>query len=105
MHEHPFGPPLHIDFVITYQDENKTTGYWYIIWIRTADELYVWRKMKNGNWVRLSPIYTIPELHNNPNPNINYKAWANKEERERLDKLLIDHMMKKGYSGYPYVYW
>jgi hypothetical protein len=54
-----FTPPLHIDFILTYADEKKKRGYWFLTWIFGPDKVVVWCKLHDGNW-RLE----TPSAHN-----------------------------------------
>jgi hypothetical protein len=111
-------PLLHIDFIVTFQNEHKTTGYWFLTWIRGKNSVEVWRKRVNRGW----------SLEGGTVNDMQYKEWAKKddlfnkrqdvfyrdiaiilaipEKANELDKILFDHMSNNGipYKS-PYKYW
>ena len=101
--------PLHIDFVITYQDEQTTTGYWFMTFINDPKDCKVWYKASNGNWYRTTEarieedtfVHYYPIEYAYPSK----KAQADLEEQAFMDKLLDDHLSARRYRCWPFIYW
>lgn len=112
-------PPLHIDFVITFQNKNKTTGYWFLTWINGPSDIHVWRKTEKGEWcLAAGTLYDMNlEIGKSPDnsPVIKRKdveyfstglIRAIPEKASELDRILFDYMNANGipYKS-PYKYW
>jgi hypothetical protein len=104
-----FPKPLHIDFVITYQDKTKTTGYWFMTFIIGPKDCKVWYKARNGNWYLTGSVCFDEDnfSHSYQGDGIfpNSKAQANHNEQTAMDKFLGEHLRAGGYLCKPYVYW
>lgn len=113
-------PPLHIDFVITFQNKHKTTGYWFITWINGASRIEVWRKLeKSGGWCLAAGTVDDMNLEIGMSPDnspvikrkdVEYFTTgiirAKPEKANELDRILFDYMNANGFPyASPYKYW
>ena len=112
--------PLHIDFVVTFQNKQKTIGYWFITWINGKNSVEVWRKKMDRGW----------SLEADNANHMDYKRWANDtnnfdpnkrhdvnyiedgfifakfEKASELDDILFSYMNNNGFPYKPpYKYW
>ena len=104
-----FTEPLHIDFVITYQDEKTTTGYWFMTFINGPKDCKVMFKAHDGYWYHTTEARIEEDTFVHYYP-IEYaypsnKAQACSEEQAFMDKLLDNHLSAGGYQDEPYIYW
>ena len=111
-------PPLHIDFVVTFNHKYNPEGYWFIAWIKGKNRLEVWRKKKNREW----------SLEAGTANDMDYRKWAKKDDLVRkrkdvfyreideilaipekaseLDDILFAYMINNGFPyKSPYKYW
>jgi hypothetical protein len=107
-------PPLHIDFVKTFENVDKTQGYWFITWIISKDHVEVWMKCSDRGWNLVAsnmkdmwPINSGPS-HNRKDVNFIYNDFvrAKNEKAKELDEILFKYMNDNGFAyKHPYKYW
>ena len=101
-----FTPPLHIDFILTYEDKYTKRGYWFLTWIYGPDRIVVWCKLHDGNW-RLE----TPTAHNMfPAPDTTetlgkHKVVRSGNLKEFMDATLMDYIRVKNCTEPHQLYW
>ena len=104
-----FTNPLHIDFVITFQDERTTTGYWFMTSINGPMDCKVWFKAHDGWWYIAGSMFfdekTFSHSYQGRGLFLNSSGKATLEEKMEMDRLLNDHLSAGDYPHNPYIYW
>ena len=88
-------PVLHIDFVKTFENKDKTVGYWFITWIFGPDAIVSWVKLHSGMW-RCDVPRNIGNIQFNSisaNTDIgpNGYAFAKGDLESRLNQMVADY--------------
>jgi hypothetical protein len=106
-------PPIHIDFVIAFQNKYETRGYWYITWVHGPNHIDVWRKCKSGRWIYdAGGAKGLPYPYNPPFKDGHFKVTgkgsvqAKPNIAKQLDEILFQHIRdNKIPYEFPHKYW
>jgi len=104
-----FTPPLYIDFIITYQDKNKITGYWFMTFIKSPRDCQIWYKASNGKWFLTTDEEREGDkfIHYYPGDIVwrNRIVQASADRQAYMDFVLFNHLKDEGIDGPPHLYW
>ena len=92
-------PPLHIEFVVTYENKNITRGYWFMTWIISPSNIKIWCKVSNGAWCLSAASKDVNLFEKG-------STFATNEKAKDLDELLFKHIQDNNIPyEKPYKYW
>jgi hypothetical protein len=104
-----FTPPIYIDFITTYQNKNKITGYWFMTFIKSPRYCQIWYKASNGKWFLTTDEEREGDefIHYYPGDTVysNSKVQASPERQAFMDEFLDKHLKTRNYRDKPWIYW
>ena len=101
-----FTTPLHIDFIMTYEDKYTKRGYWFLTWIHGPDRIVVWCKLHDGYWRLETPtahnLFPVPDATETIGK---HRIVRSGNLKEFMDATLAEYMRTKNFTESHHFYW